>query len=301
MRAFGFGERAGLGFPAEPRGVVALPKAEIALATMSFGQGITATPLQVTTARAAVANGGVLMKPQLVKRVVERRATAGGAEDRVVHEARPTPLRRVVSPDTAATMQHWLEGVVVSKDGTGRKARLERWRAAGKTGTAQKVDPITKTYSRERFSSFVGFAPMEGPRIVVGVFIDEPKGQVYGSELGAPVFREVVEWAMKSYGVPPSEPFVAAFDAHARPLFSESTGGEEPAPIETEPPPELAAGSVAVPLLEGLPARSALRTLEQAELACEVVGTGRVAAQAPRAGQVVPRGTTVRVTLAPPG
>lgn len=301
LRAFGFGERQGLGFPGEPRGVVPLPRAEIALATMSFGQGLTASPLQVTAAMAAIANGGLLMKPTLVKRVVERRGSEHGAEDRVLVEARPSPIRRVVSAETAATVQRWLEGVVIAKDGTGKNARLARWRVAGKTGTAQKVDPITKTYSRERFSSFVGFAPMEAPRIVVGVFIDEPKGQVYGSELGAPVFREVAEWAMKSYGAAPSEPFVAAVDPHPRPLYSETPSAAEPAPIETEPPQPLAPGSVAVPLLDGLPARSALRTLEQAELACEVVGTGRVASQTPRPGQVVPRGTTVRVTLAPPG
>jgi cell division protein FtsI (penicillin-binding protein 3) len=304
LRAFGFGERQGLGFPGEPRGVVALPRAEIALATMSFGQGMTASPLQVTTAMAALANGGVLMKPILVKRVVERRGTERGAEDRVVLDARPTPLRRVVSAETAATMQRWLEGVVVAREGTGKRARLERWRAAGKTGTAQKVDPITKTYSRERFASFVGFAPMERPRIVVGVFVDEPKGQVYGSELGAPVFREVVEWAMKSYGVPPSEPLVDAGDAHARPLYVEAGEAADPgdaAPIELEPEAPLAPGSVAVPSVEGLGARPALRALERAELAAEVAGSGRVASQAPAAGQVVPRGTTVRVVLAPPG
>jgi cell division protein FtsI (penicillin-binding protein 3) len=253
---------------------------------------------------AAIANGGVLMKPILVKRVVERRATERGADDRVVLDAQPTPLRRVVSPETAATIQRWLEGVVVAKEGTGKRARLERWRAAGKTGTAQKVDPITRTYSRERFSSFVGFAPMEAPRIVIGVFIDEPKGQVYGSELGAPVFREVAEWVMKSYGVAPSEPFVAATDAHTRPLFTDPSAASpalEPAAIELDAEQPLAPGSVAVPAVEGLGARPALRALEQAELAAEVVGTGRVASQAPPPGQVVPRGTTVRVLLAPPG
>jgi cell division protein FtsI (penicillin-binding protein 3) len=301
LGAFGFGERVGLGLPGEPRGVVPQPRADIALATMSFGQGLTATPLQITAAMSAIANGGVLMKPTLVRRIVERKGSERGAEDRVTFEARPMAIRRVVSPGTAATMARWLEGVVHEKEGTGKKARLERWRAAGKTGTAQKADPVTGGYSRDkRFSSFVGFAPADRPRIAIGVFIDEPRGEVYGGELAAPVFREVAEWAMQQAGVPPLPMALAAADA--APAAPQAAEPAPPAaPVEVAPAKPLAPGSVAVPLVEGLPARSALRTLEQAELLGEVVGTGRVASQVPRPGQVVPRGSTVRVTLAPPG
>jgi cell division protein FtsI (penicillin-binding protein 3) len=300
LLGFGFGERPGLGLPGEPRGQVPLPRADIALATMSFGQGVTASPLQVTAAMAALANGGMLMKPILVRRVVERKGTERGAEDRVAYEAQAAPIRRAVSARTAATLTRWLEGVVVEKEGTGKKARLEHWRAAGKTGTAQKVDPVTKTYSRERFSSFVGFAPVDAPRIAIGVFIDEPKGEVYGGELGAPVFREVAEWAMKSFGVPPTAPLVAAAEPERAPSPAPA-GGEAPPVIETAPERPIAPGSVAVPGVEGLPARFAIRKLEQAELLGEVAGTGRVSSQSPRSGQVVRRGTTVRITLAPPG
>jgi cell division protein FtsI (penicillin-binding protein 3) len=299
--SFGFGERIGVGLVGEPRGVVAYPRAEIAVATMSFGQGVTATPLQITAAMGAIANRGVLMRPILVKRVVERHGNEKGAEDRVVVEARPAPVRQVVSERTAATLARWLEGVVVEKEGTGKKARVDRWRAAGKTGTAQKADPVTGGYSRDkRFSSFVGFAPAQAPRIVVGVFIDEPKGEVYGGEVAAPVFKEVVEWAMKSFGIPPTEPPPPppAHIARRAPTSPAAEVEEEPDPVEDRP---LAPGAVAVPVLAGMPARGALRTLEHAELLGEVSGTGRVSGQHPAPGQVVPRGTLVRFTLAPPG
>lgn len=158
--SFGFGERTGTGIPGEPRGQVPFPKADIALANQSFGQGLTATPLQITMAMGAIANRGVLMKPWIVRRVVDP------ATGDVLSEATPTPVRRVISAETAAQVTRWLEGVVADADGTGKKARLEGWKVAGKTGTAQKADAATGGYSADkRFSSFVGFAPSDAPRL----------------------------------------------------------------------------------------------------------------------------------------
>jgi cell division protein FtsI (penicillin-binding protein 3) len=295
LLAFGFGEKVGTQLPGEPRGSIPFPKAEVALATMSFGQGVSASPLQITAAVAAVANGGMLMKPILVRRVVDPGTGA------VISQGEPTPVRRALTRETAALLTRWLEGVVADPDGTGKKARLEGWRAAGKTGTAQKADPVTRRYSVDkRFSSFVGFAPAEAPRIVIGVFIDEPKGDVYGGEVAAPVFREVADHALKSLGAPPSEPALAL----AEPAGVEPTASEDHAPpplIEEEAtglPSE--SGGVAVPALAGLPARAALRTLEALELLGEVNGTGRVLSQSPRPGQVLERGERVRLVLAPP-
>jgi len=130
---------------------------------------------------------------------------------------------------------------------------------------------------------------------------------VYGGELGAPVFREVAEWAMKSLGIPPSEPPPVVAGASSRPGPRAAAPAEEADEVDEAPSVEvederpLAPGSVAVPALAGLPARSAIRTLERAELLGEVAGTGKVSQQSPRPGQVVPRGTVVRITLAPPG
>ncbi len=290
LLGFGFGDRTGTELAGEPRGQVPYPKAEISLATMSFGQGVTATPLQITTAMAAIANGGMLMKPILVRRVVDT-ATAS-----VLVENEPTPIRRAVSRESAALLARWMEGVVSDPDGTGRRARLEGWRAAGKTGTGQKADPVTHRYSVDkRFSSFVGFAPAERPRIVMGVFIDEPKGEVFGGEIAAPVFREVADHALKALGVPPSNGAAVAEVAIAAlplaepsyPVIEEAVGR---APRD---------GWVAVPLLAGLPARSALKALAAADLVGEVKGSGRVAAQSPRPGEVVERGGRVRLLLAP--
>jgi cell division protein FtsI (penicillin-binding protein 3) len=297
--AFGMGERTQLGIPGEPRGQIPYPKAEISVATMSFGQGMTATPLQITSAMAALANRGVLMKPWIVRRVVDP------ASGDVLSEAVPTPVRRVVSAETAAQVTRWLEGVVTDVEGTGKKARLEGWKVAGKTGTAQKADAATGGYSADkRFSSFVGFAPSEAPRIVIGVFIDEPKGEVYGGEVAAPVFREVAEHALKARGVPTAGSAVAALPPPAA-----APAPAEPVERDDAPPLPLAEagarrappGAVAVPALQGLAARAALRRLESSDLAGDVRGSGRVTGQVPRAGEVVKRGTRVRLTLAPPG
>jgi cell division protein FtsI (penicillin-binding protein 3) len=297
--AFGLGEKTQTGLPAEPRGVVPFPRAEISTVTMSFGQGLTATSLQITAAMAALANRGVLMKPWLVRRVVDP------STGNVLSEAVPTPVRRAVSAETAALVSRWLEGVVADADGTGKRARLEGWRVAGKTGTAQKADPVTGGYSADRhFSSFVGFAPADAPRVAIGVFIDEPKGDIYGGDVAAPVFREIAGHALKSGGVPPT-------DASAVPAFAVAPGPEPlperdeaavVAPLEVAPrQPPHGQGAVAVPSVQGLPARAALRLLEASDLSADVRGSGRVTGQVPRPGQLVARGTRVRLVLAPPG
>ncbi|MCM2334750.1 MAG: penicillin-binding protein 2, partial [Anaeromyxobacteraceae bacterium] len=198
LAGFGFGQRTGVDLPGERKGLLPFPRADITLATQSFGQGLTASALQVVTAMGAIANGGKLMKPLVVLR------TRDPADGSVIEEWRPQVIREVIRPATAATMARWLTGVVEDPDGTGKRARPEGWRVAGKTGTAQKADPVTGGYSADRhFSSFVGFAPAEAPRVVIGVFIDEPKGEIYGGEVAAPPFREIASYALKMLGVPP--------------------------------------------------------------------------------------------------
>ena len=297
LLAFGFGERTGVGLPGEVRGQLPFPRSDIAVATQSFGQGLSATALQVTTAMAALANGGLLMRPTVVKRVVDP------ATGEVLDEARPVVVRRAVSAGAAAAVARWLVGVLEDERGTGKRARLAGWRAAGKTGTAQKADLVSGGYSADkRFSSFVGFAPAEAPRIVIGIFVDEPKTDVSGGEIAAPAFREVAEYAMKMLGVPPTGPTVAEAGSPPEPPV--------PAPLEDRPqaPPPVeqaarapAAGKVAVPSLAGLPARAAIRTLEALDLSADLAGTGKVATQFPAPGRTVARGTRVRMTLRPAG
>jgi cell division protein FtsI (penicillin-binding protein 3) len=296
LLAFGFGERTGIGLPGEVRGQLPFPRSDIGLATQSFGQGLTASPLQVTTAMAALANGGLLVRPTVVRRVLD--PTTGD----VLDEARPDVVRRVVSAENAALVARWLVGTIEDEKGTGKRARLDGWRAAGKTGTAQKADPVSGGYATDRhFSSFVGFAPAEAPRIVVGVFVDEPKGHIYGGDVAAPAFREIAEHALKMLGVPPSP----NAQAPALALVAPAPAGEEPpAPPPVEQASREAAaqeGGVAVPSLAGLPPRAAIRALEALELGAELTGSGKVVKQSPAPGKVVARGTRVRMTLRPAG
>jgi cell division protein FtsI (penicillin-binding protein 3) len=293
---FGFGERPGTGTPGEVKGTLPFPRSDIALATQSFGQGLTASPLQITSAMAAVANGGVLLRPRIVKRVLDP------ATGEVLEEGRPEIVRRAVSEQTAGIIARWLVGVVEDPRGTGKRARLDGWRVAGKTGTAQKADPVSGGYSDDRrFSSFVGFAPAESPRVVIGIFVDEPKGEIYGGEVAAPAFREVAEYALKMLGVPPTRTPVA---------FAPAPPAEAPTPVADGPPPveqadrraiRVPGQGVAVPSVAGLPVRTAIRRLEQADLGAEIAGSGRVVSQSPPAGKLVARGTRVRMTLAPAG
>jgi len=292
--AFGLGERTGSGLPGEVRGQVPFPGSDVELATQSFGYNMTATALQVTNAMAALANGGSLMRPVVVRRVVD----VGTGE--VLEEEKPEVIRRAVSAATAATLRRWLVGVVEDAKGTGRRARPDGYRVAGKTGTARKVDPVAGGYAADRhLSSFVGFAPAESPRIVIGVFVDEPRGDVYGGTVAAPAFREIVEYAMGRMGVPPEGTAVAA--APAAPATPEPEA-EAPPPVEIGARLPVSSGrGTTVPALAGLPARSAIRLLERAELSPELAGAGRVVSQTPAAGKVVERGTRVRMRLAPAG
>jgi cell division protein FtsI (penicillin-binding protein 3) len=295
---FGFGERTGSGLPGEQRGTVPFPRSDIALATQSFGHGLTATALQVTAAMAAIANRGTLMRPWVVRRVID----PGTGE--VLDAGRPAAVRQAVSPEIAATIARWLIGVVEEPEGTGRRARLEGWRVAGKTGTARKVDPVSGGYATDRhFSSFVGFAPADAPRIVIGVFIDEPKGEQHGGEIAAPAFRDIAEYAMKMLGVPPSGPVAAAGPIAEPPPAVRDDAPAPHAPVElaARAPPGRSSGGVTVPPVEGLSARAALRRLEALDLLVELQGSGRVARQSPASGRVVAPGARVRLTLAPPG
>lgn len=311
LAGFGFGQRTGVDLPGERKGLLPFPRADITLATQSFGQGLTASALQVVTAMGAVANGGKLMRPLVVLR------TRDPADGSVIDEYRPQVVRQAVSPATAATISRWLTAVVEDAEGTGRRARPEGWRVAGKTGTAQKADPVTGGYSTDRhFSSFVGFAPAEGPRVVIGVFIDEPKGEFYGGEVAAPPFREIASYALKMLGVPPEPSAAATATRSATPASTAAPPSRAPPPArheagdETPEPPavELATrrlagttGGIAVPVLTGLPLRAAIRALEALDLGADVSGTGRVATQLPPPGRVVERGAKVRLTLAPAG
>lgn len=290
---FGFGERWNLGLPGEARGVIPFPRAEIALATQSFGQGLTASPLQVAAAYAALANGGVLMKPYVVAKVVD-------SDGLVLIENKPTEVRRVVSAKTAATVVSMLESVV-EKGGTAPKARLDAYRVAGKTGTAQKVDPLVKGYSDKYFASFVGMVPAEDPRVVIAIFIDEPKTDIYGGPLAGPAFKEIAEAAMPHLAVAPSRVVAPAAVMAAKPEVKKAEKNPVVAAIErvdavvTEVGVE---GGVRVPDLTGQAGRVAVARALTVSLEPRLVGSGRVIAQSPAAGSLVEKGSRITLELA---
>jgi cell division protein FtsI (penicillin-binding protein 3) len=292
---FGFGERTTLGLPGEGRGVVPLARAEVAQATQSFGQGLTATALQLAAGYGALANGGVLMKPYLVAKVVD-------PDGVVLLDNQPTPVRRVVSEKTARSVISMLESVVVSP-GTAPRARMEEYRVAGKTGTAQKVDPLVRGYSEKRIASFVGVVPAEAPRVVILVVIDEPKTDAYGGLVAAPAFREIASQAMATLGVPPSREVPMQLKVPDRKEPESPSRSPLVAAIErvqdmdvvTE---QVADGAVRVPDLRGSPGRVAVASLLTVALEPHLSGSGRVVTQRPSAGTLVERGTRVSLELA---
>ena len=196
LQAFGFGQRTDIDLPGEVAGLLKSPRewGRRSLASISMGQEIGVTPLQMVSAVSAIANDGVLMKPYVVSGVSDQKG-------QLVKEVLPQVRRRVVSPATARTLTTILEGVVAS--GTGTKAAIPGFRVAGKTGTAQKVDPRTGAYSSVlSVGSFVGFVPADAPRLAMIVVIDEPQGEAWGGVVAAPVFRRVGEQVLTYLGVP---------------------------------------------------------------------------------------------------
>ena len=196
LQAFGFGQRTDIDLPGEVGGLLKSPRewGRRSVASISIGQEVGVTPLQMLSAVAAIANDGVLMRPHVVSDVRDQKGQP-------VKEILPHVRRRVVSPATARTLTTILEGVVTS--GTGTKAAIPGFRVAGKTGTAQKVDPRTGAYSSAlSIGSFVGFVPADSPRLAMIVVIDEPQGEAWGGVVAAPVFRRVGEQALTYMGVP---------------------------------------------------------------------------------------------------
>ncbi len=198
INGFGFGTLTGLDLPGEAPGLMRRPKgwSNLSLPVLSLGQEISVTPIQMATAFAAVANGGSLVRPHVVRSL---RSQDGSLQRQV----EPVVIRQVISAQTAQTLLAMLRAVV--EDGTGKEAALAEYTVAGKTGTAQKLDPATGRYSPQKVvASFVGAVPAEHPRLVILVVIDDPDTLRWGGSVAAPAFREIARDALKYLQVPPS-------------------------------------------------------------------------------------------------
>ena len=201
-RAFGFGEKTNFGIGGERKGVLHHPKNwdGLTITRLPMGHAVSATPMQVHSAMSAVANGGVLMKPKFINRVFDE-------EGKTVTPFNAKAIRRVVGDDVATSLTKMLVSVV-SNEGTARKARVEGFNVAGKTGTTQKL--VDGKYSRNHHvGSFVGFFPAQKPRIVITVVVDEAKmknGMLgYGGSVAAPAFQNVAKQIISYLGIEPNK------------------------------------------------------------------------------------------------
>ncbi|MFQ5454649.1 MAG: peptidoglycan D,D-transpeptidase FtsI family protein [Nitrospirota bacterium] len=198
IKLFGFGTKTGIDLLGEVKGLVRNIKewSGLSLASLSIGQEIGVTPIQLITAVATVANEGLLMSPYVISRIMDQ-------DGKVVKQNHPQIIRRVISKETSRQLTDILTGVV-SDRGTGKNAIIEGYMIAGKTGTAQKIDPVTKRYShRKSVCSFIGFFPIDNPKVIILVVIDEPAGYATGGSVAAPVFRNIAREIIYYWGITP--------------------------------------------------------------------------------------------------
>lgn len=285
LRRFGFGERTGAPVPGETMGLLRhyTRMYEVDLASLSFGQGISVSNLQLATAMSAIANGGVLLRPIVVRRVID-------SDGRVVQEYPVTERRRAVDARTARLVTDMLTSVTET-GGTGTEAAVPGFSVAGKTGTAQKADPVHGGYYEDRWTaSFVGFVPADRPRIVVSVVVDEPLVNHYGGIVAAPVFRRVADRTLRYLGVAPEHPRAATAEAGEADVPESGALTITGVPLALPRP-----GEVEVPEFHGETIRAALGLARDAGLGIEIFGEGLGVEQWPKAGAGAAPGTTVRV------
>lgn len=258
-----------------------------ALASMSFGYQISVTPVQMATAVSAVANGGTLYEPHLVRALIR-----DGAREPI----EPKALRRAIAPETAATLTSILEDVV--RRGTGTKAALEGFTVAGKTGTAAKL--INHTYSETAYNaSFVGFVPSRAPVLTIVVVVDTPHGGSYfGGDVAAPIFNRIADAALRHLRVTPtvaSQTGIVVTPVTPAPILQSPAAAAAPIVLRSTDAP-----GPRMPDVRGLTPREALRALDAAGLVMRETGSGVVIAQSPQAGDPVAAGEVSNLQLGQP-
>ena len=235
IRGFGFGDRSGIELPSETRGLLRAPKkwGATSILSMAIGQEVGVTPVQLVTMVSTIANGGVYMPPHVLLESTDQMKGDPRLKPIAFRPANqlPTTLpdgaHRVIKEISSAKMRMMMLGIVT--EGSGKKAALNGYSAGGKTGTAQKIDPATRTYSHTKLvASFAGFAPVSNPAISVAVVIDTPTvGSRYGAETSAPVFSEVAQQVLEYLGVPHDQPLKAKKDLVASAKSEELEGPPE--------------------------------------------------------------------------
>ncbi|HXV19170.1 MAG TPA: penicillin-binding transpeptidase domain-containing protein, partial [Candidatus Omnitrophota bacterium] len=230
MKAFGFGQRTGISLAGEISGIVPHPKnwSRSSIINIPIGQGVAVTPIQLVSALSAVANNGVLMKPRIITRIDDQ-------DGRPIQSSEPEVVRRVISKESAIEVRTVLEGVV--SNGTGKKAAVPGFKAAGKTGTAQKILP-DGTYSHDHFiASFIGFVPYDEPKLVITVSVDEPHPVYFGGEVSAPCFSRIASqilsyWEISQTQSPPQVSKSGSKKTAAKKTLKKASGSSPKKPLE---------------------------------------------------------------------
>jgi cell division protein FtsI (penicillin-binding protein 3) len=323
IRAFGFGQPTGVDLPGESKGLLRRLEnwSAVSIGSISMGQEVGVTPIQLISAVSAIANGGMLYKPHVIVEL-RRGDQLMPAEGPLA----PSEPKRVIRPETAATLRRLMEGVVLN--GTGKLAHLDGWTAAGKTGSAQKIDPATGRYSPTHFiASFTGFAPISNPAVSILVSLDSPVGLHEGGMVAAPVFKRIAEQVLPHLDVPRDVPVgprlvqaayknrevsdSAALEDFTPTDFSEqpdqppaksaatnSREGNSPAPAVTVAVDE--GGDIQVPNLSGKTMREVTTICLRLGLEPVLVGSSLATNQTPAAGARVRRGAKITVQFGTP-
>jgi cell division protein FtsI (penicillin-binding protein 3) len=311
LQDFGFGEKTGVDLMGETGGIMHdLPWSPHLVSNISFGHGVAVTPLQMASAYAAIANGGTLKQPFIYRGInlseEQLKAELKSPEDQ--------KERRVLTTDEAATMRMMLSGVT-AKGGTGINARVPGYIVAGKTGTAQKVNPNGRGYLPNTYvSSFAGFIPAQDPRFVIYVVVDSPKKGYYGSQVAAPIFSRVASFAVRKIGLMPS-------------ILNESDLADRTHPVDNNAVDDRTNDSmndsennlkndsekkqtlVKVPELQSLSLREVVRELHNSDIQVKIesesvskehsviLKTATVKKVEPAAGEPVPENKTIKIFL----
>jgi len=303
IRAFGIGQPTGIELPGENRGLLRpldnwTPSS---IGSLAMGQEVSVTPIQIVSAISAVANGGTLYRPRIVREL------DGG--DPGALRGDPAP-QQATDPRTAATVREMMEGVVL--EGTGKPARLEGYTAAGKSGTAQKIDPATGRYSATQYnSSFVGFAPVNNPAISILVVLDSPVGAHHGGEVGGPVFKRIAEQVLayrdEPHDVPAPSDVETAKNQKSSPSADRHDAARESAvarfhaaAAKTIVIGDANAPVVVVPSLTGQSVRGVTEQCTKLGLTPSLIGSGVAVEQVPAAGTQAVRGSQITVRFGRP-
>ncbi len=286
IKKFGFGSPTGINWPGEPNGTVHPPSvwSGLSMGSIAIGQEISMTTLQLAVAYAAIANKGRMMRPYVISEIIDE-------NDNPRERNNPAFVRQVIRPETAETLTTMLEGVV--ETGTGRSARIEGYRVAGKTGTAQKPDLDAGGYYRDKYVAvFAGFVPADDPVASIVVVVDSPQGEYYGSKVAAPAFRQIAKAIINYMEIPPTRRPERAPRPDGPPASRPDTNPTDAAVIIVD-----GGGFFDMPDVRG----KTMRTISDSPLArlarLEFEGSGIAFRQTPRAGERIEKGRLCRIAF----